>query len=115
MSSDAARNDVQAIINAYTPASPSYRFNHLFLNRVDNPASRVRPAGVDELRWRQALAAAGGADNAQHLWPVQAQGFKDLVLRMQARSFCCKNAGRFLFLSMYFISIAVYLRRHDGA
>ena len=43
--------------------SPGFKFQHLLLNVVDNPAQRVKPAGVDEMRWRQALAAAGGPDN----------------------------------------------------
>lgn len=48
---------------------------------VDNPAARVKPAGVDELQWRAALQRAGGPDNPDHLWPVLAQGFKDLLAR----------------------------------
>ena len=36
---------------------------HLFLNVVENPSSRVKPANVDEIRWRQVLAQAGGPDN----------------------------------------------------
>lgn len=33
IASDVAVNDIQGIIAAYTPNSPSYRFNHLFLNK----------------------------------------------------------------------------------
>lgn len=51
------------------------------LNVVDNPAARVKPAAVDELQWRAALQRAGGPDNPDHLWPVLAQGFKDLLAR----------------------------------
>ena len=40
-------------------------------------------AGVDELQWREALQRAGGADNPDHLWPVLAQGFKDLLGRYE--------------------------------
>ena len=31
---------------------------------VDNPASHVKPANVDEIRWRQVLSQAGGPNNA---------------------------------------------------
>ena len=49
---------------------------------------RVRPPQVDALQWRQALHAAGGEHNAQHLWPVLAVGFRDLVARKQAQVSC---------------------------
>ena len=38
---------------------------------------------VDDLQWREALQAAGGAHNQTKLWPVAANGFQDLVLRKQ--------------------------------
>ena len=62
--------------------NPRYRFEHLLLNVVSNPAARVKPGGVDELAWREALQRAGGADNPDQLWPVLAQGFKDLLARL---------------------------------
>ena len=34
------------------------------LQVVDNPASHVKPANVDEIRWRQVLSQAGGPNNA---------------------------------------------------
>jgi hypothetical protein len=40
---------------------------------------------VDDLRWREALQRAGGADNPDHLWPVQASGFSDLLARKGAQ------------------------------
>jgi len=55
------------------------------VNVVDNPAARVKPGGVDELRWRAALQRAGGPDNPNRLWPVQATGFKDLIARKHAQ------------------------------
>ena len=60
---DAAIKEINEIRMAYTPASPSYKFNHLFLNVVDNPQQRVKPQNVDEMRWRQAMAQAGGPNN----------------------------------------------------
>ena len=43
----AAIKELEAVREAYTarPDNPRYRFNHLFLNVVDNPASRVKPNG----------------------------------------------------------------------
>jgi nuclear pore complex protein Nup54 len=78
-----AIRELESIKDSFVPApnNPRYRFQALLLNVVDNPAARVKPAGVDELRWRAALQQAGGPDNPDHLWPVQAQGFKDLLAR----------------------------------
>ena len=78
-----AIRELEGIKDSYVPgaANQRYRFQHLLLNVVDNPAARAKPAGVDELQWREALQRAGGADNPDHLWPVLAQGFKDLLAR----------------------------------
>ena len=50
-----AARDLEALREAYTPGAPRFRFQHLLLNVVDAPAARVKPPGVDELRWREAL------------------------------------------------------------
>ena len=44
----AAIKELEAIREAYTAAqaNPRSRFSHLFLNVVDNPASRVKPPGA---------------------------------------------------------------------
>lgn len=60
---DGAVRQIMELKAAYTPSAPSYKFQHLFLNVVGDPNQRVKPAGVDEMRWRQAMAAAGGQDN----------------------------------------------------
>jgi hypothetical protein len=64
MSTDAALKEILEIRAAYTSNSPTFKFQHLFLNVVENPAQRVKPANVDEIRWRQVLAQAGGPNNA---------------------------------------------------
>jgi nuclear pore complex protein Nup54 len=47
------------------PGHSSYRFQHIFLNVLDNPAQKVKPPFVaDELSWKQAMRDAGGPDNA---------------------------------------------------
>ena len=72
---------------------PRFRFQQLLLNVVTDPAQRVKPAGVDELQWREALARAGGPDNADHLWPVLAQGFDDLLARCVPRAMGAEGRG----------------------
>jgi nuclear pore complex protein Nup54 len=59
-----------------------YRFRALFYNVVDDPNQRQKPLGVDEVRWRESLAAIGGPNNPERLWPVQASGFSDLEARL---------------------------------
>ena len=74
-----------------SPGNHRYRFQYLFLNVVENPAARIKPADVDELQWREALRRAGGPDNPEHLWPVQAQGFKGLLARKAAQDEAIKE------------------------
>ena len=80
-----ALRELEAIAAAYDPNSPKFRFNYLFLNVVDNPAARLKPVDVDEIQWRGAIHKAGGLDNPDRLWPVQAKGFKDLLARKEAQ------------------------------
>eukprot|EP00878_Enallax_costatus_P003171 GHUV01003371.1.p1 GENE.GHUV01003371.1~~GHUV01003371.1.p1 ORF type:complete len:463 (+),score=140.84 GHUV01003371.1:198-1586(+) len=79
--------ELEAVATAYMPNHPSFKFQHLFLSVVDNPAQRVKPPRVlDELSWKQALRDAGGPDNPDRLWPVVASGFHDLLTRGQAQA-----------------------------
>lgn len=82
---ESAVKELTEISNAFNPASPAYKFQYLLLNVVANPAQRVKPFNVDEIRWRQALKEAGGPNNAAQLWPVVASGFGDLLGRFQAQ------------------------------
>ncbi len=92
---DSAAKEIGEIKASYTPGAPGYKFQYLLLNVVDNPAQRIKPGGVDEMRWRQALAAAGGADNPDRLWPVAAHGFRDLTARSAAQAAAVEeNASR---------------------
>lgn len=88
-----AIRELESIKDSYVagPTNQRYRFQHLLLNVVDNPAARMKPAGVDELQWREALQRAGGADNPDHLWPVLAHGFKDLLARKAAQDAAIKE------------------------
>eukprot|EP00877_Chromochloris_zofingiensis_P003356 jgi/Chrzof1/13020/Cz07g16200.t1 len=88
---DSALREISQIVAAYNPNSPSYRFRHLFLSVVDNPAQRVKPPNVDEWQWKQALKEAGGPDNPDRLWPVVANGFGDLLKRAQAQDAALKE------------------------
>lgn len=79
--------ELEALRDAFIayPGNRQCIFNYFFLNVVENVAARVKPDGVNELRWREALQRAGGPDNPDHLYPVQANGFKDLLLRKTAQ------------------------------
>jgi hypothetical protein len=69
-----------------TPENSRYRFRALLHEMRPDPATRVKPKGVDELRWREALEEVGGERNAEHMWPVQAQGFTELSARYNAQT-----------------------------
>ena len=90
---DSALKELQSIKESYVsgPGNHRYRFKYLFLNVVENPAGRVKPADVDELQWREALRRAGGPDNPDHLWPVQCHGFKGLLERKAAQDEAIKE------------------------
>ncbi|KAG2433784.1 hypothetical protein HXX76_008142 [Chlamydomonas incerta] len=96
LTQDDAVRALTRLAAAYTPSSADYRFQTLFASVVERPEQRVKPAGhVDENRWRAALAAIKGPDNPQKLWPVAANGFRDLNTRsrMQAEA-VAQNANR---------------------
>lgn len=63
LTSDDAVRSLARVANAYTPTNTEFKFQHLFLSVIDNPAQKVKPPHVDETRWRQALAQAGGPNN----------------------------------------------------
>lgn len=90
---DSAVKELQSIKDAYVagPGNHRHRFQYVFLNVVDNPAARVKPADVDELQWREALRRAGGPDNPDRLWPVLAVGFKELIARKAAQDEAIKE------------------------
>lgn len=48
---------------------------------------------MDELQWREALRRAGGLNNPDNLWPVQAQGFAGLLARKTAQDEAIKEHG----------------------
>lgn len=68
-----------------SPSLNSFIDVQVYLNRTFSSTQRVKPPAVDEMRWRQALAAAGGPDNPDRLWPVLACGTRDLLARSQAQ------------------------------
>ncbi|XP_061973779.1 nuclear pore complex protein NUP54 [Populus nigra] len=81
-----ADRDIQAIVDAYKeePGNPKYAFKYLLLS-VTDPQHRVKPAGVSEIMWAEAMAKLEGMDSAdrERLWPQLAQGFKDLSNRLK--------------------------------
>ena len=80
--------EIVSLAAALDPNSAQYRFRHIFYNKVENPAQRVRPPGVDETQWREALEEVGGEQNAENLWPVLGSGFGALAERLK----CDKEA-----------------------
>eukprot|EP00879_Flechtneria_rotunda_P024782 GHRR01026294.1.p1 GENE.GHRR01026294.1~~GHRR01026294.1.p1 ORF type:complete len:330 (+),score=113.51 GHRR01026294.1:496-1485(+) len=86
-SQETIRRELEAMATAYMPGHPNFKFQHLFLNVVENSAQRAKPPTVtDELMWKQALRDAGGPDNPDRLWPVPGNGFDDLLKRGQAQA-----------------------------
>ncbi|ESW35737.1 hypothetical protein PHAVU_001G260500 [Phaseolus vulgaris] len=81
-----ADRDVQTIVDAYKedPGNPKYAFKHLLFS-VTEPQFRVKPAGVSDIMWAEAMGKLEGMDSAdrERLWPQLAQGFKDLSQRLK--------------------------------
>ncbi|KAL8142448.1 hypothetical protein V2J09_015480 [Rumex salicifolius] len=81
-----AERDIQAIVDAYKdePGNPKYAFKHLLFS-VTEPQLRVKPAGVADIMWAEALGKLEGMDssNRERLWPQLVQGFKDLSQRLK--------------------------------
>ncbi|RAL53361.1 hypothetical protein DM860_007033 [Cuscuta australis] len=81
-----ADRDIQAIIDAYKedPGNPKYVFKHLLFS-VTEPQQRVKPAGVSDIMWAEAMGKLEGMEssNRERLWPQLIQGFKDLSQRLK--------------------------------
>ncbi|KMZ63037.1 Nuclear pore complex protein Nup54 [Zostera marina] len=78
--------DVMAIVDAYKdePGNPKHSFRHLLLS-VTDPATRVKPLGVSDIMWAEAMGKLEGMESAdrERLWPQLVQGFKDLSHRLK--------------------------------
>ncbi|KAE9603060.1 hypothetical protein Lal_00042401 [Lupinus albus] len=81
-----ADRDVQAIVDSYKdePGNPKYAFKHLLFS-VTEPQFRVKPAGVSDIMWAEAMGKLEGMESAdrERLWPQLVQGFKDLSHRLK--------------------------------
>ncbi|KAJ7957585.1 nuclear pore complex protein NUP54-like [Quillaja saponaria] len=81
-----ADRDIQAIVEAYKeePGNPKYAFKHLLFS-VTEPQSRVKPAGVSDIMWAEAMGKLEGMESSdrERLWPQLVQGFKDLSERLK--------------------------------
>ncbi|KAL2332674.1 hypothetical protein Fmac_013887 [Flemingia macrophylla] len=93
-----ADRDVQAIVDAYKedPGNPKYAFKHLLFS-VTEPQFRVKPAGVSDIMWAEAMGKLEGMESAdrERLWPQLAQGFKDLSQRLKIQDeVIVSDAGR---------------------
>ncbi|XP_020672752.1 nuclear pore complex protein NUP54 isoform X2 [Dendrobium catenatum] len=78
--------DVLAIVDAYKeePANPKYSFRHLLFS-VTDPAARVKPVGVSDIMWAEAMGKLEGMESVdrERLWPELVQGFKGLSNRIK--------------------------------
>ncbi|KAJ0095290.1 hypothetical protein Patl1_16922 [Pistacia atlantica] len=83
-----ADRDIQAIVDAYKddPTNPKYAFKHLLFS-VTEPQYRVKPAGVSDIMWAEAMGKLEGMDSTdrERLWPQLVQGFKDLSHRLKVQ------------------------------
>ncbi|KAL9226399.1 hypothetical protein vseg_002217 [Gypsophila vaccaria] len=81
-----AERDIQAIVDAYKDeaGNPKYGFKHLLFS-VTDPQLKIKPAGVSDIMWAEAMAKLEGMDSAnrERLWPQLVQGFKDLSNRLK--------------------------------
>ncbi|KAI9169244.1 hypothetical protein LWI28_009435 [Acer negundo] len=81
-----ADRDIQAIVEAYKddPTNPKYAFKYLLFS-VTEPQFRVKPAGVSDIMWAEAMGKLEGMDSTdrERLWPQLVQGFKDLSQRLK--------------------------------
>ncbi|XP_044490283.1 nuclear pore complex protein NUP54-like [Mangifera indica] len=83
-----ADRDIQAIFDAYKddPTNPKYAFKHLLFSVIESQY-RVKPAGVSDIMWAEAMRKLEGMDSTdrERLWPQPVQGFKDLSHRLKAQ------------------------------
>lgn len=81
-----AAREVQPIIEAYheNAGNPRYGFRHLLLS-VTDVAARVKPLGVSDILWAEAINKLEGLEpgDRDKLWPEPVAGFKDLSNRLQ--------------------------------
>ncbi|KAK7246979.1 hypothetical protein RIF29_41853 [Crotalaria pallida] len=81
-----ADRDIQAIVDAYKDehGNPKYAFKHLLFS-VTEPQFKVKPAGVSDIMWAEAMGKLEGMESAdrERLWPQLVQGFKDLSHRLK--------------------------------
>ncbi|XP_021744835.1 nuclear pore complex protein NUP54-like isoform X2 [Chenopodium quinoa] len=81
-----AERDIQTIVDAYKdePGNSKYAFKHLLFS-VTDPKFRVKPSGVSDIMWAEAMGKLEGMDstNRERLWPQLVKGFKDLSSRLK--------------------------------
>ncbi|KAL1804538.1 hypothetical protein DCAR_0936193 [Daucus carota subsp. sativus] len=81
-----ADRDIQGILEAYKddPGNTKYAFKHLLFS-VTDPQYRIKPAGVSDIMWAEAMGKLEGMESSkrERLWPQLVQGFKDLSERLK--------------------------------
>lgn len=98
-----AEQDLDRLRAAFTvgEGNPEYRFRHFFVDLLEGPQGRVKPAGVDNLRWQEALEEAGSVEGLEgSLWPhpvgYQRPGFAELQDRLKKQEECLAGYTQFL-------------------
>ncbi|XP_057827298.2 nuclear pore complex protein NUP54 isoform X5 [Cryptomeria japonica] len=78
--------DIQAILDSYKreQENSGYGFEHLMFSVID-PSMRVKPVGVSDVMWREAMDKIEGMDSPdrERIWPELVRGFKDLSNRLK--------------------------------
>lgn len=66
------------------PGNSKYAFKHLLFSVTDSKF-RMKPAGVSDIMWAEAMEKLEGMESAnrERLWPQLVQGFKDLSQRLK--------------------------------
>lgn len=81
-----AERDIQTIVDSYKdePGNSKFAFKHLLFS-VTDPQFRIKPAGVSDIMWAEAMGKLEGMDstNRERLWPQLVKGFKDLSHRLK--------------------------------
>ncbi|QRW26075.1 nucleoporin nup44 [Rhizoctonia solani] len=100
---------IEAIFQAWSPASPDCRFQYYFYNLVENPQAYGRPANAtNEALWKRAISEN---PNPERLVPALAIGFDDLKKRTLSQQ--QENQSHMAALAQLRTRLAAVTAKHD--
>ncbi|CAE6410750.1 unnamed protein product [Rhizoctonia solani] len=100
---------IENIFQAWSPASPSCRFQYYFYNLVENPQAYGRPANAtNEALWKRAVSEN---PNPERLVPALAVGFDDLKKRTLSQE--QENKNHIAALAQLRARLAAVTAKHD--